>query len=321
MFELWVRRDGEAQHAIPLGSLPVRVGRAAGCGVVLDDETVSGHHAELWVEAGAAWVRDLVSRNGTFVNDERTRGAVRLDCPSVVRFGARMEVEVRGQGTTAGPRLLHLEDADSGVRFLLRSTRFHVGSDAQSDLRLHDGPARAATLVRIADDEVWLGLADSERPLPLNEIFEVGGRRLRLVESSADWAPTIEFGIHRYPYVVNAMADGPTGHQARLTDPERREIVLTGNRGVLMWVLARQLAADRAAGKPEAEEGWIADATVATAVWGAAWRDANTLHVLVYRLRKFLEGEGFDPWFIEKRHWGLRVRLASCTVDNPGAVG
>lgn len=317
MFELWVRRGDTAEHAIPLGTVPTRVGRAAGCGLVLDDDTISGHHAELWVEAGAAWVRDLGSRNGTFIEDQRTRGAVRLDLPCIIRFGARAEVEVRGSAAApVGPQLHHVEDADSGVRFLIRTTRFHIGADPSADLRLSDGPARAATILRIGDDEWWLGLDEGERAIQVGEVFEVAGRRLRIAGTAPEWASTVELGVHRYPYEVVATADGPTGHQARLSDPGRKEIVLTGNRGVLAWVLARQLAADRAAGRPESEEGWIADATVATAVWGSGWRDANTLHVLVYRLRKFLETEGFDPWFIEKRHWGLRIRVARCAVDN-----
>jgi ABC transport system ATP-binding/permease protein len=37
---------------------------------VLDDPYVSGHHIEAWVRGGALYVRDLGSRNGTFLNGE-----------------------------------------------------------------------------------------------------------------------------------------------------------------------------------------------------------------------------------------------------------
>ena len=47
--------------------------------------------------------------------------------------------------------------------------------------------------------------------------------------------------------------------------------------------------------------------------WARRANDTNTLHVLVYRLRKAAEKAGFESWFIEKRQWGLRVRLADAT--------
>jgi hypothetical protein len=45
-----------------------RVGRQADNDVVIDAESVSGHHCELGVEGGRLSVRDLGSTNGTFVN-------------------------------------------------------------------------------------------------------------------------------------------------------------------------------------------------------------------------------------------------------------
>jgi pSer/pThr/pTyr-binding forkhead associated (FHA) protein len=45
-------------------------GRLVGCEVVLDDAGVSREHAELESIRGVVWVRDLGSRNGTWVNGE-----------------------------------------------------------------------------------------------------------------------------------------------------------------------------------------------------------------------------------------------------------
>ena len=62
--------------------------------------------------------------------------------------------------------------------------------------------------------------------------------------------------------------------------------------------------------------GWLGDEEVSVGIWGRGGpSDANSLHVLVYRLRKELQKVGFDPWFIEKRRRALRVRLRDVKVD------
>jgi pSer/pThr/pTyr-binding forkhead associated (FHA) protein len=53
---------------IVLGRLPVTVGRGVDAGVVLDDHSVSRRHCVIYEMAGMLEVRDLGSRNGTFVN-------------------------------------------------------------------------------------------------------------------------------------------------------------------------------------------------------------------------------------------------------------
>jgi FHA domain len=50
------------------------VGRGPDCDVVLQDGQVSHHHAQLAVEAAGAWVSDLGSTNGTFVDGMRIGG-------------------------------------------------------------------------------------------------------------------------------------------------------------------------------------------------------------------------------------------------------
>jgi len=64
----------------------VTVGRAAGCGVALDDVTVSQLHARIFRRDGRLWVEDLGSTNGTFVN--RTK----VTAPVALRRGDRLQV-------------------------------------------------------------------------------------------------------------------------------------------------------------------------------------------------------------------------------------
>ena len=71
------------------------IGRSPGCGVPLtEDSFVSQIHARLYQEHGGAWVEDLGSTNGTFVNGQRVEGAVPLRPGDQLRVG-QTELELQ----------------------------------------------------------------------------------------------------------------------------------------------------------------------------------------------------------------------------------
>jgi pSer/pThr/pTyr-binding forkhead associated (FHA) protein len=309
-FELAVIKGEAVAHAVPLIGRPLEIGRAPTSDLVVGDESVSWRHAQVWLEGRRPWLRDLASRNGTFLNESRVRRPAPLADGDKIRVGNTQVLQVRAAASPVVTTVLQLEDVGSNVAIPLRSDRFHIGSGSDAHLRLPDGPARAATLLIHDGGEMWLGTEEGDRQLTLEESFEVGGRTLRLIEAHLEHAPTVESGKHRYPYRMTAKASGPTGPQATLKDPDRQlDCLLTGNRGVLMYLLAKKLSDDRKAGLSAAEEGWCSDSDLAIGIWGRGGKEANHLHVLVYRLRKHLTQQGFDPWFLEKRRWGLRARL------------
>jgi FHA domain len=65
----------------------VTVGRAAGCGVRVEDGYTSNLHARLYRRDGALWVEDLGSTNGTWVNAERLDGATRIGRGDLLQVG------------------------------------------------------------------------------------------------------------------------------------------------------------------------------------------------------------------------------------------
>jgi pSer/pThr/pTyr-binding forkhead associated (FHA) protein len=284
-------------------------------GVVFADEGVSWQHAQLWVEGPQPWVRDLGSRNGTHVNGVRINGSHRLSAGDVVVVGTK-ELKVRPVGHTieAVFRTRHVEDPASGVRLMVRRNRFLIGGDAGSDLRVEGLPDRAAMLVFHDNGEIWLGTADAEEPIEAGKDFTVHGRVLRVVEESLDHAPTVEYGTVRYAYGLRVSGDGPSGPQAVLTEGPR-ELLLTGNRGILLFVLARQLVKDREAGTSPTEAGWINTDDVTVAVWGRGTKGPNHLNVLVHRLREHLQEEKFDPWFVEKRRGAIRITVKDVVMS------
>jgi hypothetical protein len=63
------------------------VGRHSDSTLVLDDTSVSAEHAELTVQRGRWWVRDLGSTNGTTLNGAVIPGMAAVDNDDVVQFG------------------------------------------------------------------------------------------------------------------------------------------------------------------------------------------------------------------------------------------
>jgi pSer/pThr/pTyr-binding forkhead associated (FHA) protein len=58
--------------------VPVTIGRDPESGVVVGDPEVSRSHARLEAEGGAVFLRDLDSRNGTFLNGRPIRSAIEI---------------------------------------------------------------------------------------------------------------------------------------------------------------------------------------------------------------------------------------------------
>jgi len=87
---LIVRRSPSLEEGdvFPLNSAPLTLGRGGQNDLVLEgDEFASSRHARIEVRGDGAWVQDLDSTNGTFVNGSRVAGAQRLDAGDVLRVG------------------------------------------------------------------------------------------------------------------------------------------------------------------------------------------------------------------------------------------
>ena len=93
----------EHPHALPrlvaFDSSPILVGRGPNCTIALDDDQVSREHAQFVVRDDRVIVRDLGSRNGTFVNGAAIVGDVVVGDDDLVAIG-RARLAVRRNWTT-----------------------------------------------------------------------------------------------------------------------------------------------------------------------------------------------------------------------------
>lgn len=70
------------------------MGRSSSCDVVIDDMLVSRKHAEIQQIKSAFFIKDLDSRNGTFVNGKAVPEGkyVKLNPNDVIRLGSKIEI-------------------------------------------------------------------------------------------------------------------------------------------------------------------------------------------------------------------------------------
>lgn len=96
--------NGTNPREIVLDAAPIIIGRAPPCDLILADREVSRQHCRVELREDAAWIVDLGSSNGTFVDGARIAEAQPLAHGSVIALGGHVVVyERRGQ---AEPRAL-----------------------------------------------------------------------------------------------------------------------------------------------------------------------------------------------------------------------
>lgn len=67
-------------------SQPILIGRDASCGLRVEDHRVEDRHAEIYPVGNLWWIRDLGSRDGTFLNGEIVDAAP-MEAPFEIRLG------------------------------------------------------------------------------------------------------------------------------------------------------------------------------------------------------------------------------------------
>lgn len=89
---LEVLESGE-NKSLKIGSIiPVRttitIGRKEDNSIVLRDQFVSGYHAKLYVRNNEFFIEDLESTNGTFINNKKICGRVKLKIEDEIKLGS-----------------------------------------------------------------------------------------------------------------------------------------------------------------------------------------------------------------------------------------
>lgn len=271
------------------------VGRSAACAVTIDDRAISGEHASL-VWTGAGWeLRDLGSRNGTFVD------GVAVPPGQAVPVGAAHRL---GFGRDDGAWQL-AED----------------GPPVAQAIGLPDGPSRSATggLLLLPDEEE-----------PVLSVFEDADGRW-VCDGPEGVAIALDQGVVRageqvfrlflptlLAPTVARSDDGALELRFRVSDDEEYvelDVVREGravplgarSANYLLLTLARRRLQD--AEQPAAERGWIHQEDLARML-----RVSDiTVGTQVHRARAHLAAAGVEGagQLVERRHRTRQLRIGT----------
>ncbi len=166
------------KHSVILG----RGGHGLQCDIVLPERQVSRQHAEIYLERGRYFLRDLGSKNGTYLNGQAVSDPIELDDSDVIQIALCERARFVGADAT-----LPLEEVQSlyGLRLDSESRRIWIGS---SELDPPLSPAQYRLLELLSEqvgrvytrdeivESVWL---EAERDGVTEQAIDALVRRLR----------------------------------------------------------------------------------------------------------------------------------------------
>jgi Cdc6-like AAA superfamily ATPase len=107
---LILEKKGDKIQEYTLNQEYTTLGRYTGNEVVLEDRSVSGHHAKIITIEGRSFLKDLNSTNGTYVNSERIKRCVLKNGDVISLARGRLEYleETITSATTGNPHGMNL---------------------------------------------------------------------------------------------------------------------------------------------------------------------------------------------------------------------
>jgi pSer/pThr/pTyr-binding forkhead associated (FHA) protein len=195
------------KHSVIIG----RGGKNLDCDIVLPDRQVSRQHAEVYLDNGLYYLRDLASKNGTYVNEQPVSEAVRLQDGDSVQIALCARFRFVGVDATLPLEAIQVA---ANIRLDKLSRRAWIGtqeispplSPAQYRLLelLYESPSQVRSRDEIID-AVW---SEAEREGVSEQAIDALVRRLR--ERLAEVDPD---GV----YVITVRGHGfrldPTGQE------------------------------------------------------------------------------------------------------------
>jgi hypothetical protein len=285
------------------------VGRSARAALRLPQSYVSSQHAVIrW--SGAAWeLRDLGSRNGTFLDGLPVPGTevVPLKLGAAIAFGDREQV---WQLIDDAPPTAMVIPTNAGAPALL-------AGDNMLALPVPERPL--ATVFRGAGGAWMLERAESTAVLSHHQSFEVDGMQYRFScpeavsrTATADWKLEASRDLRHLRLRFTVSRDE---EHIDLSASWEGTVHQLGTRGhnYLLLLLARQRLADEASGAGPSECGWVYQEQMLS--WLRAPQDR--LNVDVFRIRKQFAVLGLvnAADIVERRHGTRQMRIGTALLQ------
>lgn len=295
--------QSEDDRSVSLASRTL-VGRGSACTLRIHDGRVSGEHAAISWRGDGSWeLRDLVSRNGTFVDGER------LTSGGLISLKIGMKLQFGGSGQAVWE-----------VRDL---------SPPQLEARrVQDGVVRAdPVLLALPDDEDpqavilkgsagWtLEQGDESKSVSDQDLINVGGETWRLA-LPVDIGRTVEATVTQgyltgYSLEFRVSLDEEYVELKVQTDTDAHRLKPRSHHYLLLVLARLRLEEEELS---EGERGWI----YASELSRQLRMDRRTVNVHIHRARKEMAALGLPGFIVERRPSTnqMRIGTASLKVDS-----
>jgi pSer/pThr/pTyr-binding forkhead associated (FHA) protein len=290
----------EVQRRFTLGSRCL-LGRHPACDIQLEEVHISGEHASLhW--RGDRWeLRDLGSKNGTFLEGRR------------LAPGERVALEA-GQSFLLGSSgaYFRLVDAGPPVARARNAVNQEVREAAGALLVLPNDESPIASLFLDGNGRWVLEFGESQQYVADHERLTIGGEEweLELPMATAETLEGSSFTLDAIHMKIGVSRDEE--HVAVTVEHKGRSYELTPRTyHYLLATLARIRLKESAL--PESEQGWV-DREILCRMLAI---DGNKLNVDIHRVRKQISALGVQDAasVVERRQGTSQVRLGVRSVE------
>lgn len=164
--------DAGREWMVAIESVPFIIGRDTVCNLQLTDKWISRRHSEIHISGGHLWIRDLGSKNGTFVNQQQIKQAELLEAGDGIAIG-KFNFRVKH---------LELDAAGTAEETSFLSDEFHFPASIEPRLRALISARRVLPhfqpILNIQDRslvgyEILGRVADKDLPQDPPELFEM----------------------------------------------------------------------------------------------------------------------------------------------------
>lgn len=190
-----------------VSSRELRIGRGSTNQVNLSDSEASRNHAIIWASQGIAFINDMGSHNGTFVNEERISGQRTLNPGDRIRIGKtnlNVSVGVGGADTSSGMGLLVglvILVVVALIGALAYITITNSNSAAPRSLSGVSGPVTSPALATVvltnldASAQIGSGFIANSRGYVLTSAVALTRARINVPEGCQNTAPEVMVGL------------------------------------------------------------------------------------------------------------------------------
>ena len=288
------------KHLATGAALPVAarlvVGRATTATLRLPDKRVSGEHATLRF-TGSGWeIRDLGSRNGTFVNSARLGPGEAAE----IKLGAKISFG------DPSPEYELVDDAAPGA--IARDIKSGAVIAAKDGLLGLPSAERPEMVVFATSPGEWCAeMGDERREVTDGDVIEAGGHSFALSLPQATEGTLTVAATARLETVKLKFAVSRDEEHVKMTIVHRGGTVPLEPRehGYVLLTLARRRLEDK--DLPSSEQGWIDRDRLLKMLQ----LDPNGLNVAIYRARGQLAAAGVEDavGIVEVRRGQRRIGM------------